>query len=170
MNGRIRRVVAGVSTSLAGLEALRVAVAEARTQRASLVAVRAWSLRTGGREPGARIWRREIERQAAGTLTRAFDAAMGGPPGDIPVELMTAEGLPERVLVEVANRTDDLLVVGAPSGRWRLNRTVVVRACARRAGCRMLVVPQPELARLGRTGAMARMLRREADGFTRLNS
>jgi nucleotide-binding universal stress UspA family protein len=168
MSYQVKRIVVGVSDSLAGLEALRTAVAEARLRDVAVLAVRAWTFRAGSREPGVPRWRREIAAEAARTLTRAFAAAMGGPPGDVTVEMTIAEGLPERVLVDLANRADDLLVIGGTgAGVWHPGRTLVVRYCARRARCPVLVVPPPELARLGRAGAMARILRREAEGFTR---
>jgi nucleotide-binding universal stress UspA family protein len=168
MSTQIKRVVVGVSESLAGLEALRVAVAEARQREVQLVAVRAWAYKATTREPGVARWRREISSQAVRALTRAFTTAMGGPPADVATELIVVEGLPEKVLVAQADRPDDLLVIGAPSdGFWWPTRTLVVRRCVRRAGCQVLVVPRPELARLGKTGAMARILRRETEGFTR---
>jgi nucleotide-binding universal stress UspA family protein len=168
MTDNTTRVIVGVSDSLAGLAALRAAVAEARLHAAELIAVRAWAFKASWRESGTRIWRQEIANQAAHTLADAFDAAMGGPPRDLAIQMIVAEGLPERVLVEHANRADDLLVVGAPAnGFWYPTRTLVVRYCARHARCRLLVVPPPELARLGKTAAMARHLRREADGITR---
>jgi nucleotide-binding universal stress UspA family protein len=168
MSTQIGRVVVGVSESLAGLEALRVAVAEARLRDVQLLGVRAWAYKATTREPGVERWRREISSQAVRTLTRAFTTAMGGPPADVPTELMVVEGLPEKVLLAQANRPDDLLVIGASSdGFWWPTRTLVVRRCVRRARCRVLVVPPPELARLGKTGAMARILRRETEGFTR---
>jgi nucleotide-binding universal stress UspA family protein len=168
MSTSIGRVVVGVSESLAGLEALRVAVAEARLRDVQLLGVRAWAYKATTREPGVERWRREISSQAVRTLTRAFTTAMGGPPADVPTELMVVEGLPEKVLLAQADRPDDLLVIGASSdGFWWPTRTLVVRRCVRRARCRVLVVPPPELARLGKTGAMARILRRETEGFTR---
>jgi nucleotide-binding universal stress UspA family protein len=167
MSTEIRRVIVGVSESLAGLEALRTAVAEARLREVELLGVRAWAYKATAREPGVARWKREISSQAVRTLTRAFATAMGGPPADIPTELSVAEGMPEKVLLAVADRPDDLLVIGGPSGTWRPTKTLVVRRCLHRARCRVLVVPPPELARLGKTGAMARILRRETEGFTR---
>lgn len=168
MSTQIKRVVVGVSESLAGLEALRVAVAEARLRDVELLGVRAWAFKAGAREPGVSRWRREVSSEAVRTLTRAFSTAMGGPPADVATELSVVEGMPEKVLLALADRPDDLLVIGGPSGGfWRPTRTLVVRRCVRRARCRVLVVPPPELARLGKTGAMARILRRETEGFTR---
>ncbi|HKE66634.1 MAG TPA: universal stress protein [Micromonosporaceae bacterium] len=169
MSTKTTRVVVGVSPTLTGLAAIRVAVDEARLHGAELIAVRAWAFKSGWRDGATRVWRQEIARQAEHTLTAAFSAAMGGPPDDLPVQMIVCEGLPEKVLVAQADRADDLLVIGAPESGWHLNRTVVVRYCARRARCRLLVVPPPELARVGRTGSLARSLRREADGFARAN-
>jgi nucleotide-binding universal stress UspA family protein len=171
MSTNTTRVIVGVSTSLAGLAALRTAVDEARLRAAELIAVRAWAFKAGWRDTGTRIWRQEIANQAAHTLTVAFSAAMGAPPDDIPVQMFVTEGLPERVLLAHADRADDLLVIGGPApGIWHPTQTVVVRYCARHAICRLLVVPPPELARTAKAGALARSLRREADGFTRANS
>jgi hypothetical protein len=54
-----------------------------------------------------------------------------------------------RVLVDRADRPDDLLVVGA-GGAGRLGRYLrpsVTTYCARNARCPLLVVPEPELLR-----------------------
>ena len=168
MSSDNRRVVVGVSDSLAGLEALRFATSEARMRGASLIAIRTWAFRAGSREPGMQIWRRQEEYAAARTLANAFDVAMGGPPDDIAVEMMVAEGIVEHVLVATADRRTDLLVLGGPVGAaWHVGRTRIVRFCTRRAACPVLVVPPPELARHAKAKAMARSLWRETEDFSR---
>jgi hypothetical protein len=78
------RVVVGVSRSLAGLQALRYAVAEARRRVAPLVAVRAWYLNGGPcRSTPSRESRCTTSRcRIAGTLYGApGPVGTYGPPG-----------------------------------------------------------------------------------------
>jgi len=77
----------------------------------------------------------------------AFDDAFGGMPGGVAVRRMVVRGPPGRTLVELADRPDDLLVVGY-GGRSRLGCAVhgtVTRYCMAHARCPVLAVPPPEL-------------------------
>ncbi|HKT01350.1 MAG TPA: universal stress protein [Rugosimonospora sp.] len=156
------RVIVGVHDCLAGLQALRCAVAEARRRGTSLCAVRAWTMPYAGQGVGLRAWRQELVDEAALTVYGAFATALGGLPGDVEVRVLAPEGAPSRCLVDLSDRDDDLLVVG-DCQRRRLRRAwsrSVARYCARHAICPVLVVPPPALARLSRHD-----LSREAQRF-----
>jgi nucleotide-binding universal stress UspA family protein len=149
-----KRVFVGVHGSLGSLQALRRAVAEAREQQAVLVPVIAWTPPGGEAadrhtpSPHLRqLWRERAEQR----LAEAIDAALGGLPQDIPVTTHVVRGPAGPVLVSLADRADDLLVVG--SGRIGVARRAfglqppVVRHCATRAACPVLVVPPSSLVR-----------------------
>ena len=75
---------------------------------------------------------------------------MGGVPFDLDVVLqVVAGGNPTRILVQSADRDDDLLVVGATGGPLvrRLLRRSVPRQCVRMAASPVLVVPPTTFAR-----------------------
>jgi nucleotide-binding universal stress UspA family protein len=156
------RVVVGVSGTPTSLEALRAAVAEARTSRSQLVAVLAWtppggeiSCRSAPCPPLLREW----EDEAAWRLRNTFDEAFGGVPQDLTVELITVRGDAGVALVYVADQADDLLVVGAGpcGGLARLFHGATARYCVGHARCRVLTVPAPELL-----AALPRPLRHRA--------
>jgi len=156
------RVIVGIDGSLAGLRALRLAVAEARRRGAVLHAVRVWNFNPAWRGTPAG-WYGELERQATDELADAFAAAMGGVPSDIEVVKATPMGVPGRVLVEYAHRDGDLLVVGCSPRRWwqRLRRGSTARYCATRAQCLVLVVPLDEFARDVTRHGLRRAVRRD---------
>jgi nucleotide-binding universal stress UspA family protein len=145
-----RRVIAGVSGSLRSLGALRAGLAEARATDATLVAVLAWAPAGGElayrRAPCPmllRIW----ENAASERLKEAFEVALGGIPSDVTVRTMVVRARPGPLLVELADRPDDLLVVGH-GGRSRLGSTLhaaVTRYCMANARCPVLAVPPPDL-------------------------
>jgi nucleotide-binding universal stress UspA family protein len=146
-----QRVIVGVTGSVGSLQALRCAAAEARRREAVLVAAHAW-VPPGGELADRRysvpelrqVWRDAAWRR----LWDAFDAALGGRPPDLEVEPVVMRGDPGRVLVTVASREDDLLVVGA--GRRGLLRQLlhrrVCRYCLAHADCPVLIVPPSKLA------------------------
>ena len=145
-----RRVIAGVSGSVRSLGALRAGVAEARANEAELVAVLAWAP-AGGEFAYMRapcpLLLRLCEEAAQEGIREAFDAAFGGVPWDVPVRMLVVRARPGQVLVDMADRPDDLLVVGC-GGRSRLGRTVhgaVTRYCIAHAHCPVLAVPPPDL-------------------------
>ena len=157
MSRIIGRVVVGVDGSPGSLQALRHAVNEARARQTVLVPVLAWT--PPGGELGNRryqvasltaLWRQTAERK----LLAAFDEALGGIPMDLDVQAQVVRGPAGRVLVLVADRSNDLLVVGA--GRRGLLRHAlhasIARQCLAKAGCAVIAVPPNPLARqLGRT-------------------
>ncbi|GAA1039526.1 hypothetical protein GCM10009557_58350 [Virgisporangium ochraceum] len=145
MDGDLPRVVVGVSTSIAGLAALRFAVAEVRRRQVWLYAVRAWYLHPSCQTAEYRALRTNLAAEAADTIRAAFDAALGGVPADVPVAVVSAGERADRALLRFAENPEDLLVLGGRSGfRWT---SWVVRSCLRRAICPVTVVPPPELAR-----------------------
>lgn len=145
-----RRVVAGVSGSLRSLGALRAGVAEARSCGAPLFAVLAW-IPAGGeysyRRAPCPVLLRVWEEAARQRLAQAFDEAFGGVPPDVTVHQVVMRGKPGPVLVGLADRPDDLIVLGAgghtvgglalPGG--------VGRYCLAHARCPVLAVPPPDL-------------------------
>ncbi|MFG2859150.1 universal stress protein [Streptomyces sioyaensis] len=146
-----RRVVAGVSGSLGSLTALHRAAAEARVRGAELWAVLAWEPpggdipRRGGPCPPSLTanWR----RMASERLTEALDTAFGGYGPGVPLQRLVAPGKPGQVLLAAADRSDDLLVIGA-GARGMLRRAVwpsVSRYCVARASCTVLTVPPSPL-------------------------
>jgi nucleotide-binding universal stress UspA family protein len=147
-----RRVIAGVNGSVRSLAALRVAAAEARRAGAMLLPLLAWAP-VGGeiayqRAPCPillRVW----EHAACERLRDAFDDAFGGVPDGMAIRPLVVRGAPGPVLVGIADRADDLLVVGG--GGWgRLASTIhgsVSRYCLAHARCPVLAVPPPDLIR-----------------------
>ncbi|AJT62995.3 hypothetical protein T261_1309 [Streptomyces lydicus] len=146
------RVVAGVSGSLGSLTALHRAAAEARRTGAELWAVLAWEPpggdipHRGGPCPASlAAWR----RMASERLLEALDAAFGSAGPGVPLDPLVVRGEPGKVLLAVADRTDDLLVIGA-GARGRLRRAMwpsVTRYCVARACCPVLTVPPSPLHR-----------------------
>lgn len=162
------RVVVGVDTSLSGLQALRLAVDEARRRDATLHAVRTWEPAPsdpGSPEMSGTHPRGTLAAAAAGVICRAFAETMGGEPDDVAVHTVVVPDAPGPVLVGYACRDRDLLVLGA-GGRGLLRRlwgNSVVRYCVTRAACPVLVVPPPPLTRAGSPRALLRELRRDLD-------
>lgn len=163
---RTRRVILGVSRSLSGLQALRVAVSEARSTGSQLWAVRTWREPAGwGRPP---IWQfyDEVTQEVTAELHDAFAMAMGGLPADVPVRLVVLAGEPGKTLISTVDRDGDLIVVGAGTRRGLRRGDRIARYCLRHARCGVLVVPVPRMARLGRPSTLARRLSRERSRFT----
>jgi nucleotide-binding universal stress UspA family protein len=160
---RERRVVVGVQHSVAGLQALRRGVEEARRHRATLYAVRALAA-AGGPYPGFTPWRVELTVWAAELIEQAFAEALGGVPPDVEVRTAALDGAAGPALVAFADRPDDLLVVGCAQrrGLGRARSGWVARYCVRHAACPVLVVPPPPLALVDRR-ALSRELRRLVD-------
>lgn len=164
----VRRVIVGADDSPAGLAALAAATDLAASSHAELVAVRAWALglpRHGGRRmrhlghPHVVVFfSGTAQRAAATTLTRkAFLAAVGRVPTDLPLTIETPECDPALALVGLATREGDVLVVGTHSGCWvgRLVHGSVSRYCARHARCPVLLVAPGEPGRDSRPSASA---------------
>jgi nucleotide-binding universal stress UspA family protein len=149
-----RRVIVGASGSPGSLRALRHAEDLARHSDATLIPVLAW-VPPGGelaaRQPCpalVRIW----HDAAWERLWAALEAAWGQMPDSLSVQPVVQRGQPGPILVELARRLDDLLIVGA--GRrgavaWP-SRGRVSRYCVAHALCPVLAVPPAILAQEGR--------------------
>jgi nucleotide-binding universal stress UspA family protein len=150
----VRRVVVGIDDSRSGLAALCEAVGLARGHGAELVAVRACALglpRHGGRRhrhlahPHVVLYFSDQEQCAAARiLTKdVLKQAIGRMPADLAVVIKTPAGDPGVVLVEIARRPGDVLVIG--HGRPLAARAVlhgsVASYCLRHAACPVVVVP-----------------------------
>jgi len=142
------RVIVGVQESIAGLRALRVAVAEARQRGAVLHAVRTRRPPPPDGGTGVSLPPSESVSQAQDEVFRAFAAAMGRVPADIKVFIVVRDGEPGAALTAHADRDDDLLVVGV--GRRGLVRRLlsgsVARYCLSHAACPVLAVPPDQFA------------------------
>ncbi|MFP3987114.1 universal stress protein [Streptomyces sp. E11-3] len=154
MRGGTGRIVVGVDGSLAGMAALRTAVREARDGGRQVVAVQVW-------EPSLeeeftlsnpeRVWASYWEEQARGRLDRAIAAAFGTKSPSLAIERRVVRDRgwlldrPGRALHAVADRPDDVLVIGAGRPRGRVRRYL-----ERRASRPVLVVSAPTLARFPR--------------------
>lgn len=156
----IRRVIVGSDDSPAGLAALAAATDLAASCHAELVAVRAWALglpRHGGRRmrhlshPHVVLsFSGSEQRAAAKALTRkAFRAAVGRVPTDLPLIIETPEADPALALTGLATREGDVLVVGSHPASWvgRLVHGSVSRYCTRHAHCPVLLVAPGEPVR-----------------------
>ncbi|MGW6395709.1 universal stress protein [Streptomyces sp. NPDC055103] len=149
--GTVRRVVVGVSGSLASLAALRYATALARRESVPLLAVLAWGPPEGeglyARRPD-RDWARLWAEDARQRLRSAFADALGVAPADLAMERRIVRDAPGAALTAAADRPGDLLVVGAAPGRRRLarlRRRPVLLAVQDGAACPVLTVPGPVL-------------------------
>lgn len=169
VSARVGRVVVGVSGSLGNFAALHAAAGQARVHAVPLVAVLAWrpvggelAYRRAPCAPLLRLWRED----AACRLRTALIVAFGGAPRGVALRAFTVRGDAGAVLVAIAGRSDDLLVVGA--GRRHLTRSGhggVGRYCLAHARCCVLMVPPPELineVRHGRSRLRDRELERVA--------
>jgi nucleotide-binding universal stress UspA family protein len=155
-------VVLGVSESLAGLQALRYAVSEARRRDLPVLAVRAWQFVAPWRGYDVDQVRLELAAEAAAATDRAFGTAMGGVPAGVVVEALTVELPPGVALVTNSQHDGDVVVVGAPR-RWVWwARSSAVRYCLRHAGCPVITVPPPALARRAPSWALNRAVQLEA--------
>jgi nucleotide-binding universal stress UspA family protein len=158
------RVIVGVDESPAGIRALRYGLEEARRRGSTLIAARVWSFPvtwpSGGMEQFSGD---DMSTQASETVQRAFAAAVGAPPRDVSVEVVFVYGAPGPELVRLADRDDDLLVVGSRQ-RAAVRRALhasTAQYCAAHASCAVLVVPCA-LAKAGTARALARELQHEA--------
>jgi nucleotide-binding universal stress UspA family protein len=141
----IGRVVLGVSGSPENLHALRHAVQLARHYDATLIAVNAQPVRsrTTHARRGSPVW----QHSASLVIRTAFDNGLGGLPPDVECVLLAAPGQTGPALVHVADRTNDVLVLGtAHRHRPRLTRRGVTAYCIDHATCSVLSVPPPPLA------------------------
>ncbi|OIK28536.1 universal stress protein [Streptomyces malaysiense] len=146
----VARVVVGVSGSMGSVTALRRAGALARRLGAELWPVLAWEPPGGEpatrRSPAAAVRDEEWQRLAGGRLVAVLEEIFGDRGPGVPIHALVVRGTPGRALVAIADREDDLLVVGA--GRRGLQRAFsgrVRRHCLAHAGCPVLAVPPSPL-------------------------
>jgi len=145
------RVAVGVSGSLGSLTALARAAAEARRRGAELWPVLVREPPGGElsarRTTAAAVLAEDWERPARERLRTALSDVFGSPHFGLPGQALLVRGTPGPTLVRIADREDDVLVVGA-GGRGRLRRALwpsVSRYCLARAGCPVLAVPPSPL-------------------------
>jgi nucleotide-binding universal stress UspA family protein len=163
----VRRIIVGVHGSLGSLQALRFAADEARQRSVPLLAVTAW-VPPGGDMAERRHsspYLRKIWRDAAWErLWTAFDAGLGGVPADLHVVPRVARGDTGPVLVDTADQSDDLLIIGTGrrAGFGRMMRRSVSRYCLAHARCPVLAVPPSALMDEMSHGLRSWQLRRHA--------
>jgi nucleotide-binding universal stress UspA family protein len=157
------RVIIGASGSPGSLVALRYADVLARAHHAILVPVFAWEPPGGDRadqvQPSGYL-RQVWQEQACQRLRDALITVWGEVPADPLVQPQVERGPAGWVLVSVACRPGDVLVIGA-GRRGTLPRIAycrVSRYCAARARCPVILVPPPELAQEIGRGRLARHL------------
>jgi nucleotide-binding universal stress UspA family protein len=150
----VRRVIVGVSGSPGNLPALRYAEYLARRDDAPLLAVHAW-VPPGGdiaeRRCSSSHLRQIWARAALERLMAALDAAWGGIPASLDLQRVVARGDTGPVLVDLADSVGDVLVLGSGRQGWlaRAWSGRVSRYCVAHAGCPVVTVPPPALARQG---------------------
>jgi nucleotide-binding universal stress UspA family protein len=154
------RVIVGTSGSPGSLQALRYADGLARAHDAALIPVIAWQPPGGDRSyrvAPSPEQRQEWQRLAARQLHDALVAVWGEVPHDPLVEPHVEHGPAGWVLVNLACRPDDVLVVGAGRrgalGRIAFSR--VSRYCLAHAQCPVLAIPPPVRASELRHGRFA---------------
>jgi nucleotide-binding universal stress UspA family protein len=155
MPSSVGRVIVGVDGSPGSLHALRRAVEFSRAWSAPLYPVLAWQP-PGGEAPARLRQVPELEREwwqvAERRLTAAFEQGLGAIPIDLDCAPQLVRGPAGHALVDLADRPDDLIVVG--SGRHgrlaRLTHSHVAGFCVAHAACAVFVVPPPPLARIPR--------------------
>jgi nucleotide-binding universal stress UspA family protein len=147
----VGRLIAGVSGSPGSLRALRYAEGLARAHGAVLIPVLAWEVPGGDHaervQPSGDL-RLEWQNLACRRLRDALIAAWGMVPDDPLVQPQIARGPAGWVLVNLARRPSDVLVVGA-GRRGALARMVCPRGsryCLAHAQCPVLAIPPPVLA------------------------
>ena len=156
----IDRVIVGATGSPGSLRALRYGEVLARAHDAALIPVIAWAPPEGDRalRPQSSGGMRQVcQDMACERLRDALIAVWGEVPNDPLVEPHVERGAPGWVLVRLACRPGDVLVVGA-GRRGALARMVscrVGRYCAAHAQCPVILVPPAALAREAGHGRLA---------------
>ena len=157
----VGRLIVGASGSPGSLQALRYGEGLARAHDAVLIPVIAWELPGGDRplRPGpSRELGQACRELACKQLRDALIAVWGEVPDDPLVQPHVERGPAGWVLVNLACRPYDVLVVGA--GRrgalGRLAFSKVSRYCLAHAQCPVIAVPPPALARELGHGRLAR--------------
>ena len=162
----IGRLIVGTSGSPGSLHALRYGEVLARAHDAALIPVLAWEIPGDNRgriQPASELGR-ACRDLACQRLREALIAVWGEVPSDPLVQPHVERGPTGWVLVNLACRPDDVLVVGA-GRRGALGRLAFSRVsgyCVAHAQCPVMAVPPPALAReLGR-GRLAWAIRRRS--------
>ena len=163
----VRRLIVGTSGSPGSLHALRYGEGLARAHDAVLIPVIAWELPGGDRVqrigPSYELGKacRELASQQ---LRDALVAVWGEVPDDPLVQPHVERGPAGWVLVNLASRPDDVLVVGA-GRRGALGGLVfskVGRYCLAHAQCPVMAIPPPALACEFAHGRLGRMFWRRS--------
>jgi nucleotide-binding universal stress UspA family protein len=146
------RVIVGTSGSPGSLHALRYGEGVARAHGAVLIPVLAWQPPGGERDEWIRYsgpLRQACRDLARQQLQEALIAVWGKIPENPLVQPRLERGPPGWVLVNLAHRPGDVLVVG--TGRRgalaRMAFSKVSRYCLAHAQCPVLAIPPPALAR-----------------------
>ena len=156
------RIVVGVSRSLAGLAALRLAVAEARRRGIhQITAVRAWPDASRGRSAP---WAADLIGICLTTIDAAAAAAFGGVPRGVAIDARAPRGRPGPELVRYVTDDRDMIIVGTRR-RYRPG-TGVGGYCARHAPCPVVIVPPPAMIGRGHTHRLTRSLSRDLDNVS----
>ncbi len=163
----VDRLIVGTSGSPGSLQALRYGENLARAHHAVLIPVIAWELPGGDRShrvgPSHELGK-ACQELASRQLRDALIAVWGEVPDDPLVQPRAERGPAGWVLVNLACRPDDVLVVGA-GRRGRLGRLVfskVGRYCVAHAQCPVMAVPPPALACEFGHGRLARVFWRRS--------
>lgn len=153
------RIIVGIDDSPGGRAALRLAVAQARSSHARLIAVRSWALglprhgglrrrRLGPVHPHIVLhWDRTMQAEASRDyISNCFADAVGGMARDMDLTVKTPEGEPGAALAGIATAGGDVIVVGQepPLTVRRVLHGSVSRYCRKHAHCPVVVVPAEE--------------------------
>lgn len=146
MSHSVGRIVVGVHGTPGSLQALRFAVGHARAFGATLIPVIAWEP-PGGNVRMPVYLADEFVAQAESQLLTAFDEGLGGLPSDIRALPMVVRGPVGPVLVRVAERDSDMLIIG--QGRHGVLRRAVsgspARYCFKHARSTVILVQPTQL-------------------------
>jgi len=155
----VGRLIVGTSGSPGSLRALRYGEALAREHDALLIPVIAWELPGGDRAHRIGLsgdLGQACRDLASRQLRDALIAVWGEVPDDPLVQPHVERGPAGWVLVNLACRPDDVLVVGAGRRRVlaRLGFPTVSRYCLAHARCPVVAIPPPAPARELRHGGL----------------
>ena len=141
----VHRVVVGVDGSASSREALRWTLRQAELTGASVDAVMVWEYPAPvggwGMAPMGMIDNSDFGSIAAKALQDAVEQAVGGAGSDVPIRRLVLEGNPARVLIDVSQDAD-LLVVGTRGhgGFAGLMLGSVSTHCVHHASCPVVVI------------------------------
>jgi len=135
---RAPRLIVGISRSPASWWALAWAVGEARRRGVRLLLVNVF------RPPVVPAANADCVAYGNALIRTAIDQAVGRMSGDVSVKQEVISGRPAVELADLA-RGGDLLVLGSRHRGWLRRHAPgsIARACARRADCPVVIVPEP---------------------------